>query len=643
MLRWTLSCAALLAAIGGIVRAQTVPAGFQVDTILTLSGADTTAHVFCYLPGGDNRIVIASRAGLLTVFTTDAAVPSSAAIGAIPGVKTTNEQGVLGLAADPAWPQRPYVYAWYPAVGTSFIRLSRFELAGDLTNASSTNLALVAGSEHQVLADVPDNVLVHNGGELEFGPDGMLYAALGDDFDFCNSQDRTQLKGKILRLDVSSLPAGAGGPAAKSALAPGDNPYDASPNANERLIVAYGLRNPVSFSIDPVAGDLFIADVGHFAREELDHWPRNLGSAPAGLNYGWPWREGVSAGPGCSGTAPGGLTGPLDDYDHASGGISIMAGGFITSSPTQQFQWPAAFDRNVFHNDYFNGGLARLTPNGTSWTRQTGFWGTGFMHCLRFKQDPRNGDLKFLKHAGAYATNGVSLMRLRPSTPLNQVLVDSGAGQVANAGETFAAPLRVRALTPQGQALAGWPVTFTSMAGAVAFASSMPISTDAQGYAQTFVVAGANPGVVSVRATTQGGDVGGATIGLYQRGIKITLVQGTPTDTLVLAVTNAPSGMPSPVSYAMMLGFAQPPLTTPFGTLCVNPFDAANTLVFEDGFNAFSGFVVKGAIGTPSKTNVYTGLSQALAGLGVSFQVFGYTPGFATGDWWISNCVPVTF
>jgi glucose/arabinose dehydrogenase len=635
----------LLAASALPVAAQSVPAAFTIDTLLTLTGGDSTAHVFCYLPGSDGRILIAGRAGALTIYTTNAPSPASAAIGTIPSVETGSEKGMLGLCADPNWPTSPYIYVWYPPTTTGAMRLARWQIGGaDLANPNGTGLSLMAGSEHIILNDPPDGAFNHNGGELAFGPDGMLYVSMGDDASACQAQDRTQLQGKVLRITTAGLPAGAGGPPAKSLLDPGDNPWSSSANANERLVLCYGLRNPVSFNMDPVTGDLFIADVGQNAREELDYYARSFPSAPVGVNFGWPWKEGINNFNTCGGSAPAGMTDPLDDYPQSTGGVSIMAAGFIRNAPSQQYQFPATYDRNVFHNDYFNGTITRLTPSGATWTKVPGYWGTGFVGALRFKQDPINGDVKFLHHSSTYATNGVSLRRIRPSAPLNQLLITAGDAQVATLGETFAVTLEARALSPASVPLANHPVTFAAVVpNAVTFGSPMPVMTDANGYAQTTVTTGPNPGSAAVKVTTQGGDPAGLNYSLYQRGLKITLIQGSPTDTMVLALTNNPPGMNPIVNYEVMFGFPQPSFPTPFGTMCVNPLDTINTLVFEDPLNAFTGFQVRGGTGNPSKTNIYSGLPQSLAGLMVRFQAVAYTPGFAAGDWWITNCVNVTF
>jgi hypothetical protein len=178
----------------------------------------------------------------------------------------------------------------------------------------------------------------HNGGQLQFGPDGHLYMSLGDGGGtgdpFENGQDTKELLGKILRIDphpgqapAYSIPAG--------------NPFAGT--AGRAEIWAYGLRNPWRFSFDRATGDMAIADVGQDAREEID-----VATSPAagvvggaGANYGWNCREGTIAysnpAPACS-TASG-FTEPVFDYPHTDPGnggpfgCSII-GGYVVRDPS---------------------------------------------------------------------------------------------------------------------------------------------------------------------------------------------------------------------------------------------------------------------------------------------------------------------
>ena len=164
----------------------------------------------------------------------------------------------------------------------------------------------------------------HNGGQLEFGPDGKLWAATGDGGSGDpnhNAQDTTVLLGKLLRLDVD---------VATGHAVPSDNPFRSE-------IWAYGLRNPWRFSFDRQTGDLYIADVGQEKWEEVDIATTAL-QRGRGANYGWNVLEGThcySPATGCDAT---GKTLPLLEYDHSNGSCTVI-GGYVyrgTRIPTLQ-------------------------------------------------------------------------------------------------------------------------------------------------------------------------------------------------------------------------------------------------------------------------------------------------------------------
>jgi Glucose / Sorbosone dehydrogenase len=178
----------------------------------------------------------------------------------------------------------------------------------------------------------------HNGGQLQFGPDGHLYMSLGDGGGtgdpFENGQDREELLGKILRIDphpgqvpAYSIPAG--------------NPFAGT--ASRAEIWAYGLRNPWRFSFDRATGDMVIADVGQSAREEIDIAPSPADGVVggAGANYGWNCREGTIeyTSPATACATASGFTDPVFDYPHsdpgggAAFGCSII-GGYVVRDPS---------------------------------------------------------------------------------------------------------------------------------------------------------------------------------------------------------------------------------------------------------------------------------------------------------------------
>src|SRR5439155_11712390 len=135
----------------------------------------------------------------------------------------------------------------------------------------------------------------------------------GEDAAACAAQDTVTLRGVILRLDVTRLPAGSGS-APRALVAASGNPFAASADSNARLVWEYGLRNPFRFQVDPQTGELWIADVGESRWEELDR------ATSGGGDFGWPYREGPSDhSTSCFPVRPV-LTDPVFAYDRSSFG-----------------------------------------------------------------------------------------------------------------------------------------------------------------------------------------------------------------------------------------------------------------------------------------------------------------------------------
>ena len=159
----------------------------------------------------------------------------------------------------------------------------------------------------------------HHGGQLQFGPDGMLYISTGMGSDPPTSQDAATLGGKILRIDPRPGPNGA-----PYRIPPG-NPFAGVAGARAE-IWALGLRNPWRFSFDSGTGDLLIGDVGENAVEEVDVLPRGV----AGANFGWPIFEGTQRDQ--PGDAPAGYVAPALQHTHASGWCAVT-GGYVVHDP----------------------------------------------------------------------------------------------------------------------------------------------------------------------------------------------------------------------------------------------------------------------------------------------------------------------
>lgn len=278
------------------------PAGFQ-ETLL--AGGIEQITGFEWAPGGDLWII--SKTGIVRVLHPGSSQPVTALA---LNVDISDERGLGGIAIDPDFAINGHVYLYYtPAAPPAHNRVSRFRASGD---------TLV---DETVLLEGPALVKVfHNAGCLQFGPDGLLYIAMGDNGQPALAQRLDTLLGKILRI-------------APDGSIPQNNPFAGDPNARAE-IWAYGLRNPWRFAIQPVTGNLFIGDVGDASWEEID-----LGLA--GANYGYPLTEGPQP-PGVAG-----VTYPIWSYSHNGGSASVTAGDHMRAG-----SFPAQYENDFFWADY---------------------------------------------------------------------------------------------------------------------------------------------------------------------------------------------------------------------------------------------------------------------------------------------------
>lgn len=602
------------------VAAQTVPTGFQVETVV--SSGLTSPNDFCFLP--DGRILIANRPGSVTIYANGA----TATVGTVPSVEVGSERALLSIAADPAFPSNGYIYVWYASTADAYMHLERFTCTGDLGNPSSTNVSFAASSRCVVLANVPDSAGNHNGGSTRFGPDGMLYQSIGDDAGGCSAQSLASLQGVILRLTTSNLPAGASTTQMPDALLdPGDNPLS-NANDHSRLVIAYGLRNPVRMAIDPNTNDLYIGDVGQNAHEEYDRYVYQQGNLQL-VNFGWPWFEGNFNYTSCTGTAPSGVVAPLADIPQTQGWRSVM-GGPRYRNRNAAFDFGPAYEGSAFYTDYFAGQIRRLVENNGVFSPAPAVpgqpsasdWASGFTAVTTTEVGP-DGALYVLQHPSTYATSGGTLKRVRPLGPVNDCVVVSGDHQACPAGEPFAQPLVVRVVDSQNQPIPGGTVNF-NITGPGTLSTANPVIADANGLAQTTVTATLTGGAISVVATTPNGSPTGALLSLFSR--KLTVIS-TPT-LMVLTVGNTSTAVPAQVPFVVLCSLpGAPPLLTPIGPLCTNPL-AGLTFAIEDsigvfGFASLSG---SGAIGTPGLTKVYNLPTSVLRGLTLQFQAIGWDP-----------------
>jgi glucose/arabinose dehydrogenase len=224
-------------------------------------------------------------------------------------VATGSEQGLLGLAFHPDYASNGRFVVNYTNLASD-TRVAVFRV--------SANPDVADPASEQVILAIAQPFSNHNGGMVAFGPDGKLYIGTGDGGSGGdpqgNGQNRNTLLGKLLRLEVN----GSG-----QVSIPPDNPFAGQSGARGE-IWSYGLRNPWRFSFDRQTGDLYLADVGQSAREEVDVAP-GATQFGRGLNFGWNTMEGSACFSPAAGCDRTGLTLPVLEYTHDDG-CSITGG-----------------------------------------------------------------------------------------------------------------------------------------------------------------------------------------------------------------------------------------------------------------------------------------------------------------------------
>lgn len=311
---------------------------------------------------GSGRFFVSQQHGQLVIVTRDGKVLDKPFLDLSSKVSCCGERGLLGVAFDPNYQSNGFFYVDYTNTDGNTV-IARYQVSDD-PNVAKPDSAKVLLTIQQPQAN-------HNGGELQFGPDGYLYIGMGDGGGggdqhgkIGNGQSLDTLLGKILRIDVEH-----GDPYA----IPKDNPFVGREGAKPE-IWAYGLRNPWRFSFDRKTGDLWIADVGQNKWEEIDF--QKAGDA-GGENYGWRLMEGTHCYNPSTNCNDGSLTLPILEYSHSEG-CSVTGGYVYRGSAIPDI------DGDYFYGDYCSGYVWQATQGSDGkWTShklfQTGFsittWG----------------------------------------------------------------------------------------------------------------------------------------------------------------------------------------------------------------------------------------------------------------------------
>lgn len=284
------------------------PPDFSLTTELVIEGL--VSPVYLTSPASDPRLFVVEQPGRVRIVASGQ-LRTTPFLDLTERVQSGGERGLLSLAFHPEYVTNGFLYVNYTDRDGS-TRVERYTASGDPDRADPAS--------SQLILQVPQPFANHNGGQLQFGPDGMLYVFMGDGGGagdpLASGQNPSTLLGAILRLDVDG-----GDPYA----IPADNPFVGQPGARPE-IWALGLRNPWRASFDRGSGTLFIADVGQSRVEEVNAVPWTT----AGLNYGWNLTEGST----CFATDtcdPSGLTLPVAEYDHGEG--CSVTGGYAYRGP----------------------------------------------------------------------------------------------------------------------------------------------------------------------------------------------------------------------------------------------------------------------------------------------------------------------
>jgi glucose/arabinose dehydrogenase len=379
------SIAALVTFGGAAVQAQ------NATTVRIASGLTRPIYV-THAPGDASRTFIVEQRGSAGVSTrgdvkildlaTNTILPTPFL--SITGLTTQSEQGVLGMAFAPDYATSGRFFMHYTAAGGT-TTIARYTVSANPNIANPTPEAIIL--------TVSQPASNHNGGWMDFGPDGYLYVALGDGGGSgdpgLNGQNPNTLLGTILRLDVS-------GPTYTS---PPSNPFIAGGGRPE--VWAWGLRNPWRSSFDRLTGDLWIADVGQNSWEEINFQPA-IGNPPyIARNYGWRCFEGNAVFSSTGACPPAGpVQFPVHVYPIASQPECAITGGYVYRG----CDLPAERG-NYFFADYcsakiwsfrlVNGVPTNLRNRTAEFTPSTG----AITWISSFGQDAR-GELYIVSHLG---------------------------------------------------------------------------------------------------------------------------------------------------------------------------------------------------------------------------------------------------
>jgi len=490
----------LLLLLAGCALVPPVLAQGTIQSTLIQAGLDEPLFVAAP-PGDTHRIFIVEHAGAVRIVKDDVLLPApfldlDPIVG---GGSGSDERGLLGLAFHPDYANNGKFYVDYIDLGGDAV-LREYLVSGDPDLADPSSFTTIFGPYE----DPQSN---HNGGCLQFGPDGRLYFSLGDggnandtgaghDPVSGNAQSMSTYFGKILRLDVDNPPT----------YVPAGNPF---PESAIPLAWTLGWRNPWRFGIDRLTGDMYVGDVGQGAVEEISF---QSGASQGGENYGWRCMEGstCTALAGCACNGPG-IELPIHEYTHA--GACAIIGGYPYRGPGIP-----AFQGHYIFADYCAGRFWTFTYGGGSVsnfverTAELDPPGTlAIQNPVSFGEDA-NGEIYICDAAGGEVYR-IDIVCPPPvnycvgapnSTGGGSTMAASGTGAIPDNDLqlfAFGNPPNVSGLFYYGQGTATAPVYNGFRCIGSAFRRLPVIQTDVNGDAQWNFDVHAPPGVITAGTT----------------------------------------------------------------------------------------------------------------------------------------------
>jgi glucose/arabinose dehydrogenase len=336
------------------------PGSASALSLVPIGSFDQPVHVD-NAPGKKNRklLFVVEKPGRIVVLRGDQALPFLDLTDLVLGPSGT-EQGLLSIAFHPRYERNRlfYVYLTNKAGDNAVYEFKRAR--------KSRVRALRASGRLVLLIPHPDDATNHNGGQLQFGPDRLLYIAPGDGGSTPEAaQDLNNLNGKVLRLDPVRSCAKRKKRGKRTVCLGQTKPYTPKGALSKSSpVYSLGLRNHWRFSFDAATGAIVIGDVGSGAREEVDYLPRG---GAARVNFGWPRFEGTVLG-NPSIQAPGAIP-PIFDYSTAAGSNCAITGGYVIRDSRL-----GSLQGRYVYADFCGGDIRTLVPSagGASGDSSTG-------------------------------------------------------------------------------------------------------------------------------------------------------------------------------------------------------------------------------------------------------------------------------